>query len=78
MRWTPGRISPNIEDRRSRGGGGFRRPIGRVPLGLGGILLLGVLEYFLQDRPAFALPWLDRRLGVPFDGIPGFGPDRNA
>jgi predicted metalloprotease len=36
MRWTPGRRSPNLEDRR-----GFRG-VGR--LGLGGILILGVLS----------------------------------
>ena len=38
MRWTPGGISGDIEDR--RGGGGF----GRTPLGIGGFLILLVLS----------------------------------
>jgi uncharacterized protein len=38
VRWTPGGISGDIEDR--RGGGGF----GRTPLGIGGFLILLVLS----------------------------------
>ena len=42
MRWTPGGLSRNVEDRRSSGGGGrFGRGAG---LGLGAVLILGVLS----------------------------------
>jgi predicted metalloprotease len=45
MRWTPGKVSPNIEDRRGRGFGG-----GGLKLGLGGTLILAVLSLiFGQD-----------------------------
>lgn len=48
MRWTPGGVSPDIEDRRSFGGGGFGG--GGIKLGLGGLLILGVLSLiFKQD-----------------------------
>ena len=42
MRWTPGGISSDIEDQRgnSPGFGGF----GRVPIGIGGIIILAVLS----------------------------------
>lgn len=40
MRWTPGGLSKNIEDRRgSSGGGGF----GMAPMGIGGTIILLVL-----------------------------------
>ena len=45
MRWTPGRRSRNIEDRRGQsgmGGGGF--PIGRAGMGVGGTLLVLILS----------------------------------
>ncbi len=50
MRWTPGRDSPDIEDRRGETGGGgrFRLPGGR--LGLGGLVVLLILSLlFKQD-----------------------------
>lgn len=42
MRWTPGGISSDIEDERGSSGGfgGF----GRVPLGIGGVIVLAVLS----------------------------------
>jgi uncharacterized protein len=40
MRWTPGGVSSDIEDRRAGGGGGF----GGMRLGLGGTLILLVLS----------------------------------
>jgi uncharacterized protein len=41
MRWTPGGMSKNIEDRRgSSGGGGF----GMAPMGIGGAIILLVLS----------------------------------
>jgi len=41
MRWTPGGLSKNIEDRRgSSGGGGF----GMAPMGIGGAIILLVLS----------------------------------
>lgn len=53
MRWTPGGISPNIEDRRGAGGGGFS--FGRGPqLGCGGIIILLVLS-LLTGRNFFSL-----------------------
>ncbi len=39
MRWTPGRMSRNIEDRRGARGGG----IGMMGPGMGGVVLLLVL-----------------------------------
>ena len=39
MRWTPGRVSDDIEDRRGGGGGGIRGPVG-----LGVLLILLVLS----------------------------------
>ncbi len=47
MRWTPGRMSRNIEDRRGRGGGG----IGMMGpgMGLGGVVLLVLSLLFGQN-----------------------------
>ena len=39
MRWTPGGVSKNIEDRRGQSGGGF----GMAPMGIGGTIILLVL-----------------------------------
>jgi predicted metalloprotease len=39
MRWTPGGLSKNIEDRRGSSGGGF----GMAPMGIGGTIILLVL-----------------------------------
>lgn len=50
MRWTPGGESPNIEDRRGQGGGGF----GGMRIGLGGAAVLLVLS-LLFHRNFFAL-----------------------
>ena len=53
MRWTPGGVSPNIEDRRGSGGGGFS--FGRGPqLGCGGLVILLVLS-LLTGRNFFTL-----------------------
>ncbi len=39
MRWTPGGVSGDIEDRRdSSGGGGFGFGGGGIPFGIGGLL----------------------------------------
>jgi predicted metalloprotease len=49
MRWTPGGVSPDIEDRRGGGGFGFRGgglPVGR--LGIGGVLVLIVLSVLFK------------------------------
>jgi len=60
MRWTPGGVSDNIEDRRGSsggfGGGGAR-------LGLGGLLVLGVLSLIFKTN-FFSL------LGVGGGGMP--------
>ena len=41
MKWTPGGVSGNIEDRRASGGGGFRMGGG---MGIGGVLIALVLS----------------------------------
>ena len=55
MQWTPGGSDSDIEDRRSdSGGGGFGfgggGGFGRVPLGIGGILVLGVLSILFNQN----------------------------
>ncbi|HEX2121682.1 MAG TPA: neutral zinc metallopeptidase [Thermoanaerobaculia bacterium] len=63
MRWTPGRISSDIEDRRGAGGGGFGFGFGRGPqLGCGGAIILLVLS-LLTGRNFFTF----------FDGSGGSG-----
>jgi predicted metalloprotease len=49
MQWTPGGVSPDIEDRRSEGGGGFGGFGGRG-LGLGGTLVLLVLSVLFRQN----------------------------
>ena len=62
MRWTPGGVSANIEDRRGAGGGGFG--FGRGPqIGCFGAIVLIVLS-LLTGQNFFAL----------FDGSGGTGP----
>jgi predicted metalloprotease len=62
MRWTPGGVSSDIEDRRGSSGGGFR--FGRGPtIGCGGAIILLVLS-LLTGRNFFTL----------FDGSGGTGP----
>jgi|HubBroStandDraft_4_1064222.scaffolds.fasta_scaffold21813_2 predicted metalloprotease len=63
MRWTPGGVSGDIEDRRdSTGGGGFGG--GGIPFGIGGLLVLLVLSFIFK-----------RDLISPFlnSGSPGAG-----
>lgn len=43
MRWTPGEVSGNIEDRRGSGGGGFGGG-GGMRVGLGGVVVAAVLS----------------------------------
>jgi predicted metalloprotease len=50
MRWTPGGVSGNVEDRR---GGGFRRG-GGLKLGVGGLVIAGVLT-LLTGQNFFAI-----------------------
>jgi len=40
MRWTPGGSSDDVEDRRDSSGGG----IGRIHIGLGGLIIIGILS----------------------------------
>jgi uncharacterized protein len=53
MRWTPGQVSEDVEDRRDEGGGGggggFRLG-GRAGLGCGGFLLLAVLSLVFKQN----------------------------
>lgn len=45
MRWTPGGMSSDVEDDRGNSGGfGGFGGFGRVPLGIGGLIVLGVLS----------------------------------
>lgn len=61
MRWSPGGVSSDIEDRRSFGGGGFRGP--GMRLGLGSTLVLIVLGLiFKQD-------FLSMFLGAPAPAV---------
>jgi predicted metalloprotease len=47
MRWTPGGVSGDIEDRRDNsGGGGFGG--GGIPFGIGGLLVLLVLSFIFK------------------------------
>jgi predicted metalloprotease len=55
MKWTPGGVSPDVEDRRGEGGG-FGGPgggfggFGGMHVGLGGLILIGILSLiFRQD-----------------------------
>jgi len=57
VRWTPGGMSEDVEDRRKEGGGG-RRFGGGARLGLGGILVLGLLSLIFK-----------RDLITPFLGV---------
>ena len=52
MKWTPGGVSQNVEDRRSEGGGGGFRGFGGggMRLGLGGIVVLLVLSLIFKQN----------------------------
>ncbi|HEV7239155.1 MAG TPA: neutral zinc metallopeptidase [Thermoanaerobaculia bacterium] len=66
MRWTPGDISSDVEDRRGSSGGGFR--FGRGPtIGCGGAIILLVLS-LLTGKNFFAL--FDGSGGVPQESGP--------
>jgi predicted metalloprotease len=52
MRWTPGKVSGDIEDERGSSGGGFG--IGGMPIGIGGAVVLLVLS-LLFGRNFFSL-----------------------
>ena len=52
MRWTPGGISSDVEDRRGEGGGGFRMGgLGGGGLGLGGIVLVLIVSAVFGVNP---------------------------
>jgi uncharacterized protein len=51
MRWTPGGVSEDVEDRRDEGsGGGGRRVGGRAGIGCGGFLILLVLSLVFKKN----------------------------
>ncbi len=68
MRWTPGGVSGDIEDRRSDsggfGGGGFGGGFGGLHVGIGGAILLGVLSLVFHQNL--------------FNGVPGSGGDNSS
>ena len=49
MRWTPGGVSGDIEDRRDSSGGGFGN-FGGIHIGIGGVLLIGVLSLVFHQN----------------------------
>src|SRR3984893_15314198 len=65
MRWTPGGVSGDIEDRRDSGGSGGGFGGGGIPFGIGGLLVLLVLSFVFK-----------RDLISPFlnSGSPGASP----
>ena len=54
MRWTPGGVSNDIEDRRDEGGSGFGGGIGPGHMGIGGVIVLLILSVVFH-RNFFAL-----------------------
>lgn len=52
MKWTPGGVSQNVEDRRGEGGGGFRGGLGGggMRFGLGGVIVLLVLSLIFKQN----------------------------
>jgi uncharacterized protein len=79
MRWTPGGVSGDIEDRRDDsggGGGGFGFGGGGIPFGIGGLLVLLVLS--LVFKRDLISPFLHTRppMGVPssMNHAPGYAP----
>jgi uncharacterized protein len=53
MRWTPGKVSEDVEDRRGEGGGGGGTGIrlgGRAGIGCGGFLILAVLSLVFKQN----------------------------
>ena len=72
MRWNEGGgVSPDIEDRRGEGGGGFGFGGGGFRLGCGGIILLAILSLVFRKN-FFAL--LDNSGGPPAADVTRSGP----
>jgi uncharacterized protein len=69
MRWTPGGSSDDVEDRRDSSGG-----IGRIHIGLGGVLILGILSLVFH-RNFFSL--LQTGSGSPDAGLRQSDPARD-
>jgi len=47
--------SDNVEDRRAEGGGGLRIPGGRGGLGVGTVIVLGLVGYWLGIDPSLLI-----------------------
>src|SRR5277367_1792591 len=51
MRWTPGGVSGDIEDRRDDSGGGFGGGgFGGMHLGIGGVIVVGILSLIFHQN----------------------------
>jgi len=50
MRWTPGGVSGNVEDRRGESGGGFGFGGGGLRLGLGGFIIVAILSLIFRTN----------------------------
>src|SRR5262249_53507004 len=55
--------SDNVEDRRAEGGGGLRIPGGRGGLGIGTVILLGVVGYWVGIDPSLLIGGAESLLG---------------
>lgn len=71
MRWTPGGMSGDIEDRRGAGGGGGGFMGGGRGIGLGGLVILGILSFiFKTDLISPFLGSTGSGLSAPSGGAP--------
>jgi hypothetical protein len=73
MRWTPGGSSPDIEDRRDEGGGGFQ--FGGRHIGIGGAIIILILSVIFRTN-IFAL--LDNGAGDSGTAVSQPDPARDA
>ncbi|MGH9747294.1 MAG: KPN_02809 family neutral zinc metallopeptidase [Candidatus Acidiferrales bacterium] len=81
MRWTPGGVSGDIEDRRDDsggGGGGFGFGGGGVPFGIGGLLVLLLLSFVFKRDLISPFLHTGPPMGAPSTAHHAPDPARNA